>query len=145
VHLVQALWPTSYLYKSMECSSKRKKKPWKHDLGSRFIISVCNNQHRLTAIQVERKCSVHVLHQKPALLASCLAPQRYLFLLMAVWTLDIYTSFQIMFIHSASDIQIFQRKYVNCGFFLEPPSPYNSFHCLSSLIMEPSEAKLAAT
>lgn len=38
-----------------------------------------------------------------------------------------------------------QRKYVNCCFFLEPPSPYNSFHCFSSLIIEPSAAKLAAT
>lgn len=43
------------------------------------------------------------------------------------------------------DFHIAQRKYVNCSFFLEPPSPYNSFHCLSSLMQTPSEAKLAAT
>lgn len=50
-----------------------------------------------------------------------------------------------MSIHSACGIQIAQRKYVNCCFFLEPPSPYSSFHCLSSPIMAPSAAKLAAT
>jgi hypothetical protein len=47
---------------------------------------------------------------------------------------------KFMFIHWGV-----QRKYVSCSFFLEPPSPYNSFHCFSSPIMEPSAAKLAAT
>ena len=37
------------------------------------------------------------------------------------------------------------RKQVSCFFFLEPPSPYNSFHCFSSFITAPSEAKLEAT
>lgn len=36
-------------------------------------------------------------------------------------------------------------KYVSAGFFREPPSPYCSFHCISSWTMDASGLTLAAT
>lgn len=56
-----------------------------------------------------------------------------------------YPNSNTMHVYFASTYMRTQRKYVNCCFLLEPPSPYNSFHCFSSLIIEPSAAKLAAT